>query len=89
MTHNNNKNTMNNDNACVSAKSLQSRLTLCNPMDYSPLGSSVQGFAWKNHWSGLLCPPLGDLLTQGSNLCLLCLLHCQASSLLLAPARKP
>ena len=28
---------------CVCAKLLQSRLTLCNPMDCSPLGSSVHG----------------------------------------------
>ena len=28
---------------CVLAKSLQSRLTLHDPMDYSPLGSSVLG----------------------------------------------
>ena len=65
MTHNNNKNTMNNDNACVSAKSLQSCLTLCSSKDYSPLGSSIQRFPWKNHWSGLLCPPLGDLPDPG------------------------
>ena len=29
--------------ACVHAKSLQSCLTLCNPMDCSPSGSSVRG----------------------------------------------
>ena len=29
--------------ACVHAKSLQSCLTLCNPMDCSPPGSSVHG----------------------------------------------
>ena len=28
---------------CVSAKSLQSCPTLCDPMDYSPPGSSVHG----------------------------------------------
>ena len=28
---------------CMHAKSLQSCLTLCNPMDHSPLGSSVPG----------------------------------------------
>ena len=28
---------------CVSAKSLQSCLTLCYPMDYSPPGSSIHG----------------------------------------------
>ena len=30
---------------CVHAKSLQSCLTLCNPMDYSPPGSSVHGIS--------------------------------------------
>ena len=29
--------------ACVSPKSLQSCLTLCDPMDYSPPGSSIHG----------------------------------------------
>ena len=29
--------------ACMSAKSLQSCLTLCDPMDYSPPGPSVHG----------------------------------------------
>ena len=29
--------------ACVPAKSLQSRPTLCDPMNYSPPGSSVHG----------------------------------------------
>ena len=28
---------------CVCAKSLQSRLTLCDPMDYSPPDSSIHG----------------------------------------------
>ena len=65
MTRNSNKNTMNNDNACVSAKSLQSCLTLCKQMDCNPLDSSVQGFHWKNYWSGLPCPPLGDLPDPG------------------------
>ena len=31
------------NHACLPAKLLQSCLTLCNPMDYSPPGSSVQG----------------------------------------------
>ena len=51
----------------------QSCLTLCDPMDYSPPGSSV-GFSRQEYWSGLSFPPLGDLLTQGSNLSLL---HCR------------
>ena len=31
------------ENACVCAKSLQLCLTLCDPMDQSPSGSSVHG----------------------------------------------
>ena len=39
----------------------QSCPTLCNPMDCSPPGSSTMGFFRKEHWSGLPCPPPGDL----------------------------
>ena len=44
---------------CV--KSLQLRPTLCDPMDCSSLGSSVLGFSRQEYWSGLPCPPPGDL----------------------------
>ena len=37
----------------------QSCLTLCNPMDCSPPGSSVHGFPRQEYWSGLSCPPPG------------------------------
>ena len=42
----------------------------------------------REYWSGLPCPPPGDLLNLGLNLCLLCLLHWQAGSLPLAPPGK-
>ena len=54
-------------------KSLQSYLTLCDPMNCSPPGSSCDpidcspqaplsmGFSRQEHWSGLPCPPPGDL----------------------------
>ena len=45
------------------AKSLQS--TLCDPMDGSPPGSSSMGFPRQEHWSGLPCPPPGDLPDSG------------------------
>ena len=45
----------------VSAKSLQLCLTLCEPMDHSPPGSSVLGFSRQKYWSGLPCPSPGDL----------------------------
>ena len=41
-------------------------LTLCDPMDYSPPGSSVHGDSpGKNYWSGLPCPSPGDLPNPG------------------------
>ena len=49
--------------ACVCVKSLQSCLTLWVAMDYSPSGSSVLGILQAvKYWSGLSCPPSGDLL---------------------------
>ena len=47
---------------CVWARSLQSCPTLCNLMDGSPPGSSVHEFSRQEYWSGLPCPPAGDLL---------------------------
>ena len=37
----------------------QSCLTLCNPMDCGPPGSSVQGILWQEYWSGEPFPTLG------------------------------
>ena len=75
---------------CVRARFLQSCLTLCNPMDYSPSGSSVyEDSPGKN--TGMGCHALlqGIFLTQGSNPHLLCLLHWQACSLPVGPPGKP
>ena len=47
------------------------------------------GFSRQEHWSGLPCPPPGDLPNSGIEPHLLCLLHWQAGSLPLAPPRKP
>ena len=44
---------------------IQSCLTLSNPMDYSPLGFSVQGFSRQEYWSGLPFPSPGDLPDPG------------------------
>ena len=38
--------------------------TLCNPIDYSPAGSSVHGIFKQEYWSGLPFPP-GDLPDPG------------------------
>ena len=49
------------------------------------------GFSRQEYWSGLPCPPSGDVpifLTQGLNLRLLCLLCWQAGSLPLVPPEK-
>ena len=55
----------------MNAKSLQSCLTLCDPMDYSPPGSYVQigilparilvEFSQQEYWSGLPFPSPGNL----------------------------
>ena len=44
----------------------QSCPTLCNPMDYSPPGSSVHGILQAQiYWSGLPFPSPGDLPDPG------------------------
>ena len=50
--------------------------TICNPMDYSLPGSSVHGDS-PDKITGVGCHALlqGIFPTQGSNPCLLCLLH--------------
>ena len=40
-------------------------LTLCDSMDCGPPGSLPMGFSRQEHWSGLPCPPPGDLLDPG------------------------
>ena len=42
--------------AAAAAKSLQSCLTLCDPIDGSPTGSPSLGFSRQEHWSGLPFP---------------------------------
>ena len=61
--------------ACVHT---QSCLTLWNPLDCSPSGFSVHGIfqARKLKWV-VISSFRGIFLTQGSNPCLLCLLHCR------------
>ena len=49
----------------VHAKSLQSCLTLCDPMDCSPPGSSVHGILQARILGWVACPPLGDLSNLG------------------------
>ena len=58
-------------------------LTLCNPVDCSPPGSSVRRISQARVLTGVDCHFIlqGIFLTQGSKLCLFHLLHWQADSL--------
>ena len=47
------------------AKSLQSCLTLCDPMDCNPLGSSVQEILQARTLEWVAMPPPGDLPSPG------------------------
>ena len=49
----------------VRAKSLQLCPAFCDPVNGSPPGSSVMGFSTQEYWSGLPCPPPGDLPDPG------------------------
>ena len=51
--------------AYVWAKLLQSCLTLCNLVDYSPQAPLSMGFSRQGYWSGLPCHPPGDLPVPG------------------------
>ena len=50
---------------CVRAQSLQLCLTLCDPMDCSLPRPPFLGLSRQEYWSGLPCPPLGDLPNPG------------------------
>ena len=66
---------------------IKSCLTLCDPMDCSPPGSSVHGILQARTLEGVAMPSISP--TQGSNMHLLCLLHWQAGSLPVVPPGKP
>ena len=67
---------------CVSTVCAQSCLKLCDPLGYSPLGSSVHGILQARilQWVAISFSR-GSSQTQGSNPHPLCLLHWQADSL--------
>ena len=73
----------------MQVKLLQSYLTLCDPIYYSPPAFSVHGILQARMLEWLPFPPPGDLLTQGLNSGLLYILHWQAGPLLLATPGKP
>ena len=66
-----------------------SHVWLCNPVDYSPLGSTVHGILHKNIGVGFHALLQGDLPNPGIKPSLLHLLHWQAGSFTIAPPGKP
>ena len=48
---------------CVHAQSLQSRPTLCNPMDVTHQSPLSMDFSRQEYWSGLPCPIMGKIYT--------------------------
>ena len=62
----NEENTIPLVSASAAAKSLQSNLTLCNPMDCVAYQAPLSmGFSRQEYWSGLPCPSPGDLPNSG------------------------
>ena len=55
-----------NNYECLHSKSLQSCLTLCDSIHCSPPGSLVHRIFQAKNWSGLPCPPPGDLPAPGT-----------------------
>ena len=53
---------------CDESEIAQSCLTLCDPMDCRPPGSSSMGFSRQEYWSGLPFPSPGDLSDPGIEL---------------------
>ena len=51
--------------SAVYAKSLQSRPTICNPMDCNPPGSSAHGILQARMLEWVAMPPLGDFPNPG------------------------
>ena len=50
---------------CAHANSLQSRLSLCDAMNYGHHSLLSMGYSRQEYWSGLPCPPPGDLPDPG------------------------
>ena len=77
---------------CVHARSLQPCLSLCNPMDCTPLGSSVHGILQARILEWAVMPSSrGSSRPRDRTLVsyLLCLLHWQVGSSPLAPSGEP
>ena len=57
----------------------------CDPVDYSPPGSTVHGISRHEHWSVLPCLPPWYIYDPGIKPMSLCLWHWQVGSLPLVP----
>ena len=79
--------TWNSGHVCC-AKLLQLCTILCDPVDLRWQDSSAMRLYYQEYWNALL-GPLGIAPIQGSNPCLLHILHWQAGSLILVPLGKP
>ena len=79
----------NNQAAAAAAKSLQSCLTLCDPMDYSPPGSFVPGILQAKIMEWVAMPSSKGSFRPRDRTYVSCLLHWQAGSSLLVPPGKP
>ena len=76
-------------NICVwCAQLLQSCPTLCDPVNCSPPVSFAHGILQRGFWSGLPCPPLGDLPDLESKPLTPVSPALQADSLLTKPSGK-
>ena len=64
-------------------------LTLCDPMDCSPLDSSSMGFSRQEYWSGLPFPIPGDLLNPRVEAASLVSLASAGGLFTTAPPGKP
>ena len=73
---------------CLLAKLLQLCLSLCDPMNCSLQAPLCMAFFRQEYWSPWHFLLQGIFLIQGSNVCLLGLLHLQAGSLPLVPPGK-
>ena len=71
------------------AKSLQSCLTLCNPIDCSPPGSSVHGILQARTLEWVAMPSSRGSSWPRDWICISYVLHWQADSLPLVPPGKP
>ena len=74
---------------CVRAKSLQLCLTLCDPIDWSPSGSSVHGILQAKMLQWVAIPSSRGSSQPRGRTRVSCLLPWQTGSLPLAPPGKP